>query len=705
MICEGTDISTMHDLVVGMANNGFSIIPLSPFGTAGNVGKRPLVYFSEFILNKASPSQVSQWWNQNPDANMGILTGNGLIVLDADSDSAVSWVETNMPKTGWRVKSSRGVHFYYFCDSSERVRGGSNKNPKHEAFEVDIRGDGSVVTGPWSRHSSGCYYVPTIESEYPGTITIKQIDRCRQGYIPYDRTDVMDSKGNLCIKIRNICPLRSADLTKDLDPEGGRNNTIASMVGQLIRKDRTEIEIRETVYEVNSKWPHPLDSIELDTTIDSVIRTHTRKNPGLPVMFDKAKPNERKTFEFKEFDNKLVPGGLIGSLTDWIDSRSRRSSPMFSMSAAISLIALLMSRRYKDASHCKPNLFVVLVGASGSGKDNGMKSIIRALTKCGVLDRLSQGIGSDAALSHEMTQTATKLFCIDELGKVFSSMKGNNTASHKAQIISKMLKLYSGSSGLYKEDDLVGRKAASVQDPHLNIYGATTPEEFFPSFDKNSFTNGMMGRFLIFQARVISPPKRDRDISCADLPEELLYRLNCVRRIADSTTAIDHVIDGNVDPEYINVLLTDSADELSYQMALDYDVGVKTPDSTTDTIMRAIRSRAMEIVRKLALIYAVSDDPDGTIDDRHLLWAKSIVDLSINNVMACIDMWHHKSFKEMHSKHIVESISRTKGGLSYSDFVHTFRHLPEGQRAEIIKDLITSGVVTNADGRYTLTGV
>lgn len=698
MIPKGKQFASMGELAVYLSSNGFGIIPLPSPKWVGYNPRKPLTKWVQYQDKNPTPEEVVQWWLEWPDANIAIITGRGLVVIDIDSEKAVEWAKKNLPYTGWNVKTKRGFHCYYSC--AFEVRGGVNK-----VLDIDVRGDGNYITGPWSLHKSGCYYEPMFEDDQPGVITAEHIEKCRKReVIPIS---IVDANGNLSIDLSQIRPLNTMDFAESTAEQGERNHTLTSLVGQLIRRGHTETDIKKMAHDTNSTWQNPLPVQEVTETIESVIRTHTRKNPGQPVIYAPPKVQKdvnKQQFDFREFDNSLVPGGLIGALTIWIDGRSHRSCPMFSMGAAISLLGLLMSRKYKDSGRAKPNLFMIMVGPSGCGKDSGMKSIEAIIKKCGVVDRISQGIGSDAALSHEMTQSPAKLFLIDELGKIFSSNMRTNVASHKAQIISKLLKLYSASSGLYKEDDLVGRQAAMVQDPHLNIYGATTPEEFYPSFDKNSFTNGMMGRFLIMETRKSNQIKRDCEISDKNIDGSILMDLSRVRRIAQSDTAIDACINPIAEPNYINIRLTPGADSLAYELAKDFDKKITTSDGETDKIFWAIRSRAMEIVRKLALIHAVSDDPDGVIEERHLLWAKSIVDWSVHNIMSCVETWHHKSFKDMHSKRVIDSITRSREGLLFSQLSDLFLYLPANQRTEIINDLIAGGKIMISGDRYILTG-
>jgi putative DNA primase/helicase len=80
--------------------------------------------------------------------NYGVLGGsNGLIVVDADSDTISEIVLKNLPET-FTVKTRKGFHYYYFCEDLESKMV-LRKGDQHFG---DIIAKGSQVVGPNSIH-------------------------------------------------------------------------------------------------------------------------------------------------------------------------------------------------------------------------------------------------------------------------------------------------------------------------------------------------------------------------------------------------------------------------------------------------------------------------------------------------------------------------------------------------------------------------
>ena len=78
-------------------------------------GKAPLIKWKEqygFHLHRPTEQQVRELF-EGMACNIGILTGklHGVVVVDADSESAVEYVRLTCQQTPMRIRSRRGMHF------------------------------------------------------------------------------------------------------------------------------------------------------------------------------------------------------------------------------------------------------------------------------------------------------------------------------------------------------------------------------------------------------------------------------------------------------------------------------------------------------------------------------------------------------------------------------------------------------------------
>jgi archaellum biogenesis ATPase FlaH len=101
-------------------------------------------------------AQIERWWRTWPDANIGIATGQGLVVIDSDGPKgemglqALQAEHASLPETA-AAKTSRGLHLYFRFPKDEHV-------PCSARDGLDVRGDGGFVVAPFSRHISGHVY-------------------------------------------------------------------------------------------------------------------------------------------------------------------------------------------------------------------------------------------------------------------------------------------------------------------------------------------------------------------------------------------------------------------------------------------------------------------------------------------------------------------------------------------------------------------
>jgi hypothetical protein len=136
--------------------------------------------------------QVRTWWRMWPTSNVGIGTGNGLVVYDVDPrNGGESTFEDataghHFPRVPTVCTGGGGLHFYF----NGQGRSG------HLGDGVDIQSTGKLVVAPPSRHASGnrynwCVYgaepVPVPSYLYPSererTETGRLPVRASRGYI------------------------------------------------------------------------------------------------------------------------------------------------------------------------------------------------------------------------------------------------------------------------------------------------------------------------------------------------------------------------------------------------------------------------------------------------------------------------------------------------------------------------------------------
>lgn len=132
-------MTTMNERIKQVADwclsRGISVLPIGE-------DKQPAIKWKG--LNE---EPLTEW--DFPNCNIAIITGevNGIVVVDCDSeDSWVEWVRLK-PPTPVRIKSRRGVHFWYKWPGTYVKSDSHIKLPGHE-YEFDVKGDRSYTLLP-----------------------------------------------------------------------------------------------------------------------------------------------------------------------------------------------------------------------------------------------------------------------------------------------------------------------------------------------------------------------------------------------------------------------------------------------------------------------------------------------------------------------------------------------------------------------------
>lgn len=129
--------------------------------------KRPIPGSNGFHDATNDPGIIAEWWDANPDHNIGIATGpaSGLWILDVDPDppkgggltgpAALDILEARhgaLPPTRTCITGSGGAHYYYRWPEGRDCRNRQGIRIDGQLAALDVRADGGYVVAPPSIH-------------------------------------------------------------------------------------------------------------------------------------------------------------------------------------------------------------------------------------------------------------------------------------------------------------------------------------------------------------------------------------------------------------------------------------------------------------------------------------------------------------------------------------------------------------------------
>jgi len=281
-------------------DQGWSIFPCKPNR------KDPLVDWGQYSKERPTREQVTKWWTENPDANIGIVTGkiSGLVVVDVDTYKG--GIPDSLPYTGTRAKTARGgLHFLYrYPPGVSSVGNTTNDTRAPNSKGVDVRGDGGYIVAAPSVTEDGAY---------------EWLDTSGLGLAPKWVTE-----GKTTTKEK---PDEHAGWLSEIFStgfkEGERNQTAARLAGYLYGK-RIPMDIAVTMaIGANEKSEEPLELSELRRTVESVYKTSKARDKGKGGPEDESTKGEPfKVIQMAEYMAKHGDYVAKWQIKNWLPDKT-----------------------------------------------------------------------------------------------------------------------------------------------------------------------------------------------------------------------------------------------------------------------------------------------------------------------------------------------------------------------------------------------
>jgi putative DNA primase/helicase len=236
--------------------------------------KEPLIEWKEYQGRIPIEGELIKWF-ENTDNQLGIVTGSisgNLFILDFDGENfEESFLEflTRFPKfqSSFLVRSGSGkYHIYGKCDHFDKFFKAFTKKTKgYPNGHVELRVNGHQTLAPPSIHPSGNHYEVLYGTDWI-TISLSEL---------YEILEWINPEGNGKDTKK---PEGWADeiITQGVS-EGERNTALVKLAGRHLGKKLSKVEILPILLEANSRFDPPLDEVEVESILDSMIKTDERK--------------------------------------------------------------------------------------------------------------------------------------------------------------------------------------------------------------------------------------------------------------------------------------------------------------------------------------------------------------------------------------------------------------------------------------------
>lgn len=392
-------------------------------------------------------------------------------------------------------------------------------------------------------------------------------------------------------------------------------------------------------------------------------------------------------------DELLNVPGLVNDIVDLSFNTAAHPSKILSTCAAISFVAHVAGRKYRDQRNNFSNIYLIALAKSGTGKDHPRKVNIEIANQIGLGYTIGDAFASGAGLEDSMYLSPASLFQIDEADWLFNVLKNTGKDSSMAESINeKLLKFYSSSNSTYymrkkavdlKNNDNNNNKfLPMIHNPCLNLYGTAVPSYFYEAMSKRVLENGLIARCMIMEAEKRSRGRSSRTID-DKIPQDLIDRLRAISMFEPETDYMGKP------KEFINVDETEEATAalLNYQSICDdnyemFDSNIK------DQTAAATWARVYEKVCKLSMIYAISENPHKPIITKKAVdWAFRFVEYTTKLLLFRAGQYCYESETDRKLKKFIQVLQESKGeGVAKRD-IYRRMHISTKEFEELEKTL------------------
>lgn len=580
-----------------LAELGFPVFP------CGSGEKKPLTGHG-FLDATTDLGKIKSWWTRHPTANIGMPTA-GLLVVDVDG-AENPWPpdqskRADLMRSVVSMTPRGGQHYIFRRPANKCWRNSVGKIAPH----VDIRTDRGYIVVPPSVFNGMTYrwadatglIVPLAELPEPPGWLIDLLDEptsmlavgiLGDNDVPPMSTHVSTGNGN------------------DMIPEGTRNNTLTRMAGGMRRVGMDTEEIIDALDNINRKrCQPPLAGDEIKKIGRSISRY-----PPTPIVTTTANPERGATPGYSEPSATADPGllpdeafripGFISEVMDHSLATAPYPNTVMAFAGALALLSVLTGRKVRDPGDNRTNLYLLALAHSAAGKDRPRKVNIEILTKIGMQGNIGGRFASGEGLQDALFEEPCILFQTDEIDGMLQSINKSKDARHE-NIMGSLLELYSSANSSYPMRRKAGVNVpGTIDQPHLVILGTAIPNHYYAALSNRMLTNGFFARMLVVECGTRS---LGQEPTIKAIPN----------RIMETATWWATFRPGNGSsydwqPVPKTISLTNEALKVLADTRVEADTEYSSAEHSGDAVGTTVWGRVNENTRKLALLYAASEN-------------------------------------------------------------------------------------------------
>lgn len=551
---------------VNYAGLGWKVVPLHSFvdgrctcgkSDCSSPAKHPLTPKG---VKSATCDQhtINNWWSEAEIANVGIATGNGLLVLDIDAKSggleslaAWEWANGSLPLTPAVATGGGGFHYYFQIPAGTVIGNRAGIAPG-----IDLRGDAGYVVAPPSLHKSGELYRWVVA---PGEAPLAAVPtwlwqliegRSKQS----SATPMPKQSGGMKLTVQSADDLDSHPGAE----EGQRNFTLCRLIGVHLARGEDESQIEGRALRWGDRCEPPVPAKEVLETLRSLAAKHQRA-VGMSVTSEQSEDLESVPLPEPQRWPVLDEAafyGVVGEIVRTLEPNTE-ADPVAIYFSLLLVFGNAVGRNPHfpiEGDHHHSNLFAVMVGDSSRGRKGTSMgrtlSLFQQTDPDWLRNCLTTGLSSGEGLVFAVRDPVEVMEPVKERGKVLSYQKviKDQGVTDKRLLVTepefaqtlKVLKREGNTlSPIIRQawdsgclSVLTKNNSARATDTHISILGHITRPELAKCLCDTDCFNGFANRFLwVLVKRSKLLPDGGAGVDLAKLQQRIAAALVAAKKI------------------------------------------------------------------------------------------------------------------------------------------------------------------------------
>jgi hypothetical protein len=279
------------------------------------------------------------------------------------------------------------------------------------------------------------------------------------------------------------------------------------------------------------------------------------------------------------------------------------------------------------------------------------------------------------------------LFQTDEIDSVLQSINKAKDGRHE-NLMSTLLTLYSSSNSVLAMRPKAGKPNPGVIDqPNLVLFGSAIPNHYYNALSERMLTNGLFARMLIVES---GPRKEGQEPEIIRLSPRIVETARWWANFRPAPGNLE-----NQHPTPAIVAHTEKARAMLIENRRLAEAEYTKAEQRSDAVGTTVWGRVSEQTRKLALIYAISENhlaPE--IDVPAIEWASKFVMHQVRRMLemasqyVAVNLFHADCLK------LVRMLRAAPGNRMQRQYLLHDMHLKAFDFDQVVGTLVQQGEIT-----------